>query len=956
MVKTYLRFDLKTTLGQIISNSSLNIALSMNKKYIYCACNDYILCYDLKTSEQVLKITNLKNKITCLSINSTYLSVGYENGSVALIDISLPLNEQNFSEKKYFNHKSAITSLDFNNDSSLILSGSLDTNLIISDIIGDINLYKFNGHKDNIIKCEFYKNNENFILSLSKDNTFKIWNIKNQLCIYTYVDMIHKIINYINYNNIIIFGAFDEKIKIHQINDKLLNLNENKINNKNLFIQKGTINKKSKNKIINFFISDDNKILSILSNDNSVEFFKILSKKEIKYRLISNLINKDKNIKKEKLIQNEKFISFKNKAKEIIKNESYDYGANYASLFMFEHTNKNLNKNDNIFYTFIIDKNHFGVCSNKNYIEIYFFSTDMLINSIYNINSEKNNIVEVFTKNDNLKCKREFSIKSLGHREAIRYIKYSNNSELFITLSNDSIKLWNILTYNCIKSLKLKNGTSAIFLNRDNIIVISTRSGDLYILNTNSFEVLTSIEKAHDDAIWNLTGYQINSKKYRVITCSTDKKIKYWNIIYNEKNVISIENENEIEVIDSITYLLLTNNQKYLIYSLMDNSIKVIYEDSQKIFLNLYGHKMPVTCFDISSDNLLLVSGSSDKNVKIWGMDFGDCHKTFLAHNDIINCVKFFNKTHYFLTCSKDRTIKFYDGDAFELVMEYNNDFYDSIWWLDINKEGTQFIACSSDFSIKLYEITEEQVIPKDAYDERIEKLMNDEAEKEFNKKDAIMNPLNKEIDSLIPIKKRMDNIEYAENLMDAINLCEKYKEEVYQYEINMEEYYKNLEIINSKDKKKIKDAKLYNLEVPEKPTQSALFMGMNIFEYILDKIKNIRSSELENSLNNLPYSYFQQLLYYLEYYIRNNIEVELIGRCVIFFSVLFQNQISNDKTILRYMISIKKHLKPRIQMGLDIINFNMKGIDLLLYNNNLREKALEEYKNEKQQNLDFIL
>ena len=42
--------------------------------------------------------------------------------------------------------------------------------------------------------------------------------------------------------------------------------------------------------------------------------------------------------------------------------------------------------------------------------------------------------------------------------------------------------------------------------------------------------------------------------------------------------------------------------------------------------------------------------------------------------------------------------------------MEYNNDFYDSIWWLDINKEGTQFIACSSDFSIKLYEITEEQV------------------------------------------------------------------------------------------------------------------------------------------------------------------------------------------------------------------------------------------------------
>ena len=30
---------------------------------------------------------------------------------------------------------------------------------------------------------------------------------------------------------------------------------------------------------------------------------------------------------------------------------------------------------------------------------------------------------------------------------------------------------------------------------------------------------------------------------------------------------------------------------------------------------------------DVSSDGTLVVSGSSDKNVKIWGTDFGDCHK-----------------------------------------------------------------------------------------------------------------------------------------------------------------------------------------------------------------------------------------------------------------------------------------------------------------------------------------
>ena len=56
--------------------------------------------------------------------------------------------------------------------------------------------------------------------------------------------------------------------------------------------------------------------------------------------------------------------------------------------------------------------------------------------------------------------------------------------------------------------------------------------------------------------------------------------------------------------------------------------------DSFKFFLSLYGHKLPVLCMDISSDGALLVTGSTDKNLKIWGLDFGDCHKSIFAHAD----------------------------------------------------------------------------------------------------------------------------------------------------------------------------------------------------------------------------------------------------------------------------------------------------------------------------------
>lgn len=36
----------------------------------------------------------------------------------------------------------------------------------------------------------------------------------------------------------------------------------------------------------------------------------------------------------------------------------------------------------------------------------------------------------------------------------------------------------------------------------------------------------------------------------------------------------------------------------------------------------------------ISSDGDLIVTGSADKNLKIWGLDFGDYHKSIFAHPD----------------------------------------------------------------------------------------------------------------------------------------------------------------------------------------------------------------------------------------------------------------------------------------------------------------------------------
>jgi hypothetical protein len=80
---------------------------------------------------------------------------------------------------------------------------------------------------------------------------------------------------------------------------------------------------------------------------------------------------------------------------------------------------------------------------------------------------------------------------------------------------------------------------------------------------------------------------------------------------------------------------------------------------------------------------------------------------------------------------------------------------------------------------------------------------------------------------------------------------------------------------------------------MPEKPTPSIKFLGRNIFEHILLHLKKIRSAELENSLMFLNQKQCFSLLFYLEYYLRNGIEIEISTRAIIYIIKNYQVQLN---------------------------------------------------------------
>jgi U3 small nucleolar RNA-associated protein 12 len=473
MVKTYLKYQIREVIGQI-SGKNCKICASPDGKFLYSGCNEFVLIVDTKTGLVIKKILdpemNNKSQVTCIIVDesNSHLAVGYNSGAIVLYDIK---NEY-AQEKRFSLHKSAISCLQFNRSLNILASGSKDTNIFIWDIIGETILYKLSGHKDNINKILFhnirYENMEEseILISSSKDNTIKIWNIKSQESIQTIADLVNKVTDFLIFDNVLILGSFDQKLRLYQTQKTI------KEKDNNCFVLKGQMTRQSSSKIISIQISSDCKVISILSNDNTIEFLKILSPSELKRRLVKVELDKlKKNVKREKLVAKDNYNELSEKVKSIIENEEYNFKYKFYSLFKFIGENKICSqifiKN---FSATVYSKNVWKFCLGlgNNSIEIYELTTNLIEQNIF----IKNNfaIEEKQTSEDNLSVQKAAALENYGHREIMRYVKFSEKDNLVLTASNEGVRLWNYSSLNVIKALNLKNIISGDFILDDRYV------------------------------------------------------------------------------------------------------------------------------------------------------------------------------------------------------------------------------------------------------------------------------------------------------------------------------------------------------------------------------------------------------------------------------------------------------------------------------------------------------
>jgi len=546
-----------------------------------------------------------------------------------------------------------------------------------------------------------------------------------------------------------------------------------------------------------------------------------------------------------------------------------------------------------------------------------------------------------------------------GHPTGVRAMALSSNDEIAITVSKGTCKVWNVANRSCLQSVALEEpihpsqqqsknshayqGLCAIFLPGNNHVVVGTKEGHLLIIDTAASEIVYWEEKAHDDAIWSIdiASKGNMSSAVNIVTGGADKMVKFWTL---ERQGDDSDDEEEdllfpgaprviptrvLEMTDEVVAVKFShsnfaNAKKRMVFvSTLDCTIKVFFDDTLKLFLSLYGHKLPALAVDASDDDTLLVSGSADKTIKLHGLDWGDTHKTLHGHTDSVTDVQFVRGTHNFFSASKDGTVRFWDGDRFEQILVLRGHQAEvNCLAVSARDNGAVCLSGGMDRQVRVWERTKDIVFLEEEREREMEQMFDEDPSKNRREEGGTANILDRkgrsdadvevgdemkqdEPQSEQAVKRSIMSINAGDRLLEALELADQ-----------------ELQASRSKSKKNANK------------TVNPMLMGMEPPQYMLWVLKSIKAVDLEQALLVLPMGHAERLLYYLVLLLKDGSRsVELCCRAAVFTFKAHQHQLllnSNQQALAPLLRELRRLLQLRLRESRDTVGYNLAACRMI--------------------------
>lgn len=896
------------------------------------------MTWDIKKGELLgrWKDENCSAQVTAIAqsrADKDVFAVGYEDGSIRLWDSKIATTIVNFN-----GHKSAITILAFDRSGVRLASGSKDTDVIIWDLVAEVGQFKLRGHKDQITGLRFVEpqpevteedgdqamvldgtatSSDGFLLTTGKDALIKLWDLSSRHCIETHIAQTNGECWALGVSPDLsgcITAGNSGELKVWALDTAGLAASQQQVDvsqTKQFLHDRGTLFRDGKDKANEIIFHPRKDYFAVHGAEKAVEIWRIRSESEIKKSLA-----RKKKRRKEKLAKKGPAES----EDADIDGEDEDISkASITEAFAQHLIVRTGGKVRSVDWA----NNH-----GHKELQLLVGTTNNQL-ELYNIQTKEKNAKS--KQEDVPDYTRSLGVDIPGHRADIRSLALSSDDRMLASASNGSLKIWNIKTQSCIRTFDCGYALCCAFLPGDKVVVVGTKAGELEVFDVASAQLLDSVS-AHEAAIWSL---QVHPDGRSMASGSADKSAKFWDFKIIQEEVLGttrttpklkLVQSKVLKVSDDILNLRYSPDGKYLAVALLDSTVKVFFTDSLKLYLNLYGHKLPVLNMDISYDSKLIVTCSADKNIRIWGLDFGDCHKALFAHQDSILQVAFVphnqdGNGHHFFSASKDRSIKYWDGDKFEQIQRLDG-HHGEIWALAMSRSGTFIVSASHDKSIRVWDETDEQIFLEEEREKEIEELYESTLTTSLER-DPDDEEQNAEVAAAT--KQTVETLMAGERIQEAL-------------ELGMAD----LHVVKEWEEAKAANP---NMAPPQRHTIFLALNNISAEEYVMSVLQKIKASALHDALLVLPFATVPMLFTFLNLFALRSMNIPLTCRILFFMLKTHHHQIVASRTMRAMLDGIRTNLRRALKKQKDEMGYNIAALKIV--GMQIQDKSVKDYVDE---------
>lgn len=816
-----------------------------------------------------------------------------------------------------------------------LASGSKDTDIILWDLVAEVGQYKLRGHKDQITGLYFVEpeakvqdedgaqamivdgegSPDGFLLSTGKDSLLKLWDLSSRNCIETHISQNNGECWALGLSPDLsgaVTAGNDGEMKVWSLDTEGLACSARRVevSTVRFLNDRGTIYRQSKDRATEVVFHPHRDYFAVHGSEKAVEIWRIRLESEIKKSLARKRRRQREKKQKDKKQVEETPEEGDDKAEDVSQADISDVFVPYITV----RTGGKVRSAD------------WALSSGKKDIHLIVGTTNNQVEYYSVPSKEKSDRKEGIP--DYL---RALSVEIPGHRTDIRALSLSSDDKMLASASNGTLKIWNVKTQNCIRTFECGYSLCCAFLPGDKVVVVGTKSGELQLFDVASASLIDSVE-AHEGAIWSLS---LHPDGRSVVSGSADKTANFWNFKIVQEEILGtarttpklkLVKARTMKVADDILSLKFSPDGKLLAVSLLDNTVKVFFVDSLKLYLNLYGHKLPVLSMDISYDSKLIVTSSADKNIRIWGLDFGDCHKALFGHQDSILQVAFVphnsdGNGHHFFSSSKDRTIRYWDGDKFEQIQRLDG-HHGEVWSIAISHSGNFLVSAGHDKSIRVWDETDEQIFLEEERETELEELYESTLTTSLEK-DPDAADENGEVGAAS--KQTSETLMAGERISEALELG--------MADLNLMTEYEQAKLTNP------------NAAPPQRNPIFIALGNITAEQHVLTVLQRIKASALHDALLVLPFASVPILFTFINIFALRSMNIPLTCRILFFMLKTHHKQIVASRTMKVMMDGIRTNLRATLKRQKDEMGVNIAALKVV--GMQIRHLSVKDYVDE---------